>query len=264
MKLLLDPFHHLRWKSFVRAFGGKSSDLDYRINVSVDLGFIYVETPKVTCTTIKATLKSALGLPIAPDDIAAIHDMRDARIAKPRDNLPAFFRLLRTPSAFRFTFVRNPYTRVLSAYLDKIAAKGAGAIHRSEQLVARAERERVERRRELMLPQSGEVSFRRFVDVLLTTDPAKMDSHWKPLHLLTRPDLIRYDHIGRFENLDADMDAVLARLSLDAANYRRHQDHRTDAAARLRRHYDRETEAMVREIYARDFELFGYDTAFPA
>jgi hypothetical protein len=149
--------------------------------------------------------------------------------------------------AYRFTFVRDPLRRLESAYRDKIVR-------------ASSSQWRDKIRRSLGLPPGSEepLDFEQFLDGLEQQDPvAEMDPHWRPQHVNLMHPLIEYDRIGKLENFDADLakiceDAGIRDVPLERRNVRRTPDHESV--------YDRrpDLERRVRELFATDFELYGY------
>lgn len=234
-------------KKFSLRMGTTRKDLNYRVNMSRRYRFLYVETPKVACSTIKLTLQSVeAGEPVPKENV---HNKQRSPLLSPQDDWGLFKELLNAPTAFRFTFVRHPYTRVLSAYLEKIVESAEWKQHS----VFR------ERRSELGLPVEGPVSFAQFVAALCDADPRLMDNHWRPLSRLTVPHVIDYDFIGRFENFSRDLAFVCETIGLEGSAPRVVDNHATGASERVKEHYSPGVQRMVDEIYRDDFELFGYE-----
>jgi sulfotransferase famil protein len=94
--------------------------LNYGANISLMHKYIYIETAKCGCSTIKLTLQRLeLGdVNYKRDDFEEIHVREYSPLLTPRQ-VGSFRNLLNRPDYIKFCFVRNPYTRLLSAYLDK-------------------------------------------------------------------------------------------------------------------------------------------------
>ncbi len=147
---------------------------------------------------------------------------------------------------FKFTFVRNPFTRVLSAYLDKIVRVGS---------------RRHYRRYGQWAAKKGASKTPSFADFCSYLDDGGLyeDAHWAPqLDCLLIP-VSEFDFVGRFERLDTDLQTVLKRIfPVQVVSIRSSGPSKTHASDKLHQHYsDREVE-IVGRLYADDFRTFGY------
>lgn len=146
--------------------------------------------------------------------------------------------------AFRFTFVRHPIPRVESAYLDKIV---------------RQENDRWRRqiRRALGLPEDHDqqLTFDQFVAALEAQEPIRMNPHWRPQHFNLMHPLIEYDLVGRLETFDADLARIREATGLPDAPVPTRNRTKRDGSL-----FDGRPGLLekVRNIYATDFELYGY------
>lgn len=148
---------------------------------------------------------------------------------------------------FKFSFVRHPYDRVLSAYLDKI-------VHN------RPPSSDLKRILDLDPFADHEISFSTFVHSLKDTPPSSMNSHWRPqYHWLTRGEF-PFDFIGRVENIEKDILHVCEKTGLERKFFQKFSPHQTDSAQKRREHYTSELEAIIQQVYKEDFENFGYDS----
>ncbi|SLN69145.1 sulfotransferase family 2 domain-containing protein [Roseisalinus antarcticus] len=100
--------------------------IDVFFNISLKNRYLYVQSPKVASTTMKKTLNrlEAQGSKIDPDTLPLHPTPRESIHIKPFQ-LPAemFADIVYGSEFFKFCFVRNPFDRLLSAYLDKIVSK---------------------------------------------------------------------------------------------------------------------------------------------
>ena len=159
--------------------------------MSRSLPYIYVNNFKAGCSTVRRTLWSAehkLGFTSLPPG----HPHR------PQDQLPFLHnehpRWENTEDQFIFTFVRNPYARVLSAYLDKIAHPPEPAVWPP-----------FAARHGLDAPPS----FADFLDLIAGEQIAEMDPHWRPQSVLIGLGIVPFDFIGSVELMDEDLRQVL-------------------------------------------------------
>jgi len=149
--------------------------------------------------------------------------------------------------AFRFTFVRDPIGRVESAYVDKIVHSRHDRLWRRTRL-----------QNTLGLPEDpGQVpTLDQFVAALEAQDPIRMDPHWRPQHLNLMNPLITYDAVGRVETFSADLAPIRKLAGLpDAPVEAQNVNDERDGTP-----FDGRPDLLrrVREVYARDFELYGY------
>jgi hypothetical protein len=221
--------------------------------------YIYVDTPKVACSTIKHSLQRAEGegaypgaRPGAPhqygysESLMRIHDRRESPLLFPKDRheLARFAAW----SRFAFCFVRNPFSRILSAYIDKIERHAERRALFQTQLLGEME------------DPGRTLSFFEFLELVRRQDPKAMDPHWRPQHVHISCG-VRYDFVGFFENFEEDFKTALLRIDSALLQHRVSIfEHRTGASKMLARYYEgNATARLVREIYAKDFESFGYD-----
>lgn len=150
-----------------------------------------------------------------------------------------------------FSFVRNPYARLVSTYCQKINADPVT----HDNIVRGVHRGFLKRG----LPMFAGMSFEEFAEVACGYDDAATEKHLKSqtYHLYRKGQ--RYpDYIGRLENMDRDWARLAVPLGLDHSlphlNRSRHRHWREfyrDPSLRQR----------VADRYANDFENFGYDPA---
>lgn len=225
-------------------FGFKPVRGNYLSNISERFGYLYVETPKVACSTIKRTLQ----LLEVDGDEQQLHEDPHERQASP----------LKTPLAhagdldevfhgdfFRFCFVRNPYSRILSSYLDKI-------------VVNKWEMQR--HRPNLGLPAEGDVSFEEFLEAINEKPAVELDIHYCPQVILLQPDRIKYDFIGRFDSFAASFDTVLSYINPtenEEQNIVSVAHHSVKARQKLAEHMTPRVVELIQSMYHDDFEAFG-------
>jgi hypothetical protein len=75
--------------------------------------------------------------------------------------------------------------------------------------------------------------------------------------------VIKYDHFLRFENLEEELAAIMARYGKKQAEIRSVHKNASNAGSKLASYYTPELVAKVRDKYAIDFESFGYPTKLP-
>jgi hypothetical protein len=168
---------------------------------------------------------------------------------------------------FKFTFIRNPYDRIISEYFWSEDAKKMNlreflldiiAPHRSramELYVARYNKFSFRGHRKML-------TFSKFLPEVAFPNKNKplildMDRHFKSQHIfmMDRDGEQLVDFVGRFENLDEDFGKICERLGLDAElshiSKTKHKHYRS--------YYDDETRELIHDMYKKDLEMFGYE-----
>lgn len=147
-----------------------------------------------------------------------------------------------------FVTVRNPYSRVLSAFLDKFRHETYRRKHG-----------------EFPLTPDGFGAFLRYLE----NGGLTRDAHWDLQEKLMALPLDRYDAVLRFETLHADAVAFLTRRGLTLPEGALTSEHKSDrgkhtgADARLSQFYTAERADQVARLYATDFAALGYAPTAP-
>jgi hypothetical protein len=142
---------------------------------------------------------------------------------------------------FKFTFVRNPFDRLVSAYFFM----QKGGINEKDRRWAQRKLARFD-------------SFEAFVKNWVTPFNVERALHFRPqtrfICLDNRPPAM--DFVGYLENIEADFAFVARKLGLNA---RLLETNRNAARERdYRQYYNDETRKIVARVYANDFKMLGY------
>jgi hypothetical protein len=233
-----------------------SECLTYSTFVDVKRRYMFFAVPKAACTTMKALLHRMNGDPPLTYDLGEVETRRGMFVHQRRNvPLPSLHdlddptqeKVLTSPDFFRFAIVRNPYTRLISAWRSKVALCEPGF-------------EYVYRDVRGSLPQSHNdlISFPEFLDYVERSDPAAYDPHWmlQTDHLFH--DALQFSFLGKMENLGD----ALARFQLHLGN--REQvgvDNSNQAAYREAVTLSGDQAHRIYKIYQNDFEKLGYGRA---
>jgi hypothetical protein len=219
---------------------------NYLCNFSEKNRYLYVETPKVACTTIKRVLQDAeIGVKGATKE-ANVHDRIASPIKRPADNIVAFDRLINDSSTTIFCFVRNPYTRILSCYLDKIVNNTW-------------ERQRLSP--QLGLSSDAPPTFLEFLAAVEKQTESERDIHWSSQTYLLRPNRLKYSFIGRFEFFRAQFERVCRHLGILEFSDLSETAHATGANEKMLSYFGEREIEKIQMIYGADFSNFGYGWA---
>lgn len=140
---------------------------------------------------------------------------------------------------FKFTFVRNPWDRLLSAYIFL----KKGGLNEMDRAWADANLARFE-------------TFEQFVLEWVTEENVWSWVHFKPQHhfICNKQGRCMMDFVGHMETLADDFATVTARLGTEAAlpvlNKTRNEGYPS--------HYSTQTREIVGRVYETDIELFDY------
>lgn len=146
---------------------------------------------------------------------------------------------------FTFCFVRNPYSRILSAYLDKIIKKVWVFTAPINEALGK--------------DQASEISFEEFIIFICAQDFYFLDPHWSSQYYLSCQDLIKYDFIGKFENLEKDLYFVVNKLGYNFEDfYNSYSPHKTHTSELENDFYTPKLRKMIQEKFEYDFRAFGY------
>jgi hypothetical protein len=213
--------------------------------IAPDRRFLFTKNEKCGNNTCRMTLQRvALGRPL-PDGFRDSNRWF-APLLQPSDLDLTDARALNPMVPLKFAVVRDPYSRILSCYLNKFGHPG--------------------KKRAAFARRAGgpeDMSFGAFVDRVSRQAPREMDPHWRVQVHNLHCDLIAYDRLIPFERLEEDLAEVLAGLgeAVELKSVRKGASR--DYRERLARHYTPQIARTVRDTFAEDFERFGYPTEFP-
>ncbi|CAI5507297.1 unnamed protein product [Closterium sp. Naga37s-1] len=242
------------------------------------LGVMYCGVPSVASTAWLTWLCARLGLPAPREGRVAVDD-RDGGLHE----LALHFteaqavRIITRPDLLRFTFVRNPFSRLASTFRSTVLATHhshapTSRDHWSNALF-RAVRPIVEA---VVRECEGQLSFPSFVRLvgrLMDHSRPLMDSRIAPQVDVCALSAIKYDVVGRVESLLDDARAVVDRVGGQGGGGQGAQveifeedgtGKGADADASLARLYDKDTYEAVKSIYAMDFYVALNNITQPA
>jgi hypothetical protein len=195
------------------------------------------------------------------------------------ESQPLIEAAVRGHTTYAFTCVRNPYTRILSSFFDKICGvQRNGKRYRGNLVPTLIERYGVDVGGPDGTREFDQIAaFRRFLlfarDTIRWRRPMEPDIHWSAMsgHIATFiANGGRYDHIFFTEKFDEGMQVVLDRIEtrhpvdLDLIpRFNESEGHGPKRAHPVEAYFDDLSKHLVYEIYKRDFQLFRYDFENP-
>jgi hypothetical protein len=212
------------------------------LRINAEYGFLYLNNPKVGCSTIKTSLwKGVRGK--APSKQEQVHVLEGS----PFENEMAEPAIMQR--AFVFTFVRNPFQRLVSAYLNKVELRADTVWHGFATKRG--------------LDPEAPVSFDEFVEIITNSPPEQNDPHWRPQHLNALYPLVTPNLVAELESLNDLLPGIMTRLfGPNAPQMAQQTSHKTAAKQSWRSYFgDAGTVARARQFFVGDFEAFGYRDA---
>ena len=214
---------------------------------------MYFVVQKVACSSVKTALLPLFDFGVGgselvrKDGTTAVHRLfADSQYELAGVGFMSEYAAGRYDGYFKFAFVRNPWDRLVSCYLQKL---GPGR----------------RRRAPLGRTQSGDklregMHFSEFATAVCEIPDTEANPHFRSQHIVLYggTDSLLPDFIGRFENLQEDFARVTAKIGAPDLKL----PHLTPSLSRdnrsYRDFYDERLAKMVNERYQRDIELFDY------
>tara|TARA_Y100000114_G_C11709028_1_gene302462 strand:- start:169 stop:786 length:618 start_codon:yes stop_codon:yes gene_type:complete len=136
---------------------------------------------------------------------------------------------------FKFTFVRNPWDRLFSCYLDKVV----NTINTSREIIC--------------YKKYNGMSFSDFVFSISAQDLTSCSIHHRLQTSLFPADKI--DFVGKFENLQEDFTYVLNKIGLNSFKipHKNKTSHKNYSL-----YYDLKSRDIVSDLYKKDIDLLKY------
>jgi len=196
----------------------------------------YLRNPKVATKSIELSLWAAFDPESAPQNP---HAAKETPFLRNHKGISASAMESLRNSEF-FSVVRNPYSRFLSGYLNKVSHRGPWQHRTSVRFGVEG------------MPAP---SLEDFLRIVKAADQRSMDPHFRPQHLNLMHGLISLDFMGHLEEMDA-VRAYLLRhgMVLQSNNLNATGVGATQATSKL----SAEAIDLIQDIYSADFEIYGY------
>lgn len=233
-------------REYVKSLGWRSVNM--HTHISLVNGYVYIEVPKAGCGTMKATLGGVEAARKGPGLVQRVQEAPHNRINAtpfikpfqlPGDMLEEVFT---SPAYRRFTVVRDPASRVLSGYLEKIRQ----GLKQSESIAAA-----------LGIPAS-DITFAQFLDVVGAQSSRAQDPHWRRQADHLGWGIVEYHEALQLEKLDTSWERVGELTGIADMRETFFCKNSTGASAKVDDYFTPELREKVRSIYERDYEVFGY------
>ena len=239
-------------RAWVKDMGWRSVNM--HAHISLVHRYVYVEVPKAGCGTMKATLGGLEAARMGPWMVGRVQDAPHNRLAAtpfvkpfqlPSDQLE---HVLTSPEFTRFTVVREPASRALSAYLEKI---GQG-LKQSEAVVDALEARTGQRK------DASDITLAEFLDVIEQQPSRDQDPHWRRQvdHLGLRH--LDYAAVIHLSDLDASWGRIAELIAVPDLQEEFFCKNSTGAGTRMADYYSPDLLDQVARIYADDYDRLGF------
>ncbi len=201
---------------------------------------VYLKTPKVACSSILLTISEYYGVKVNP----SIHYDNFWHVQRGKLNK-------NSANYYKFTFIRNPFDRLVSCYKSKILLPYnlKQPPHFNAPYFSTIQ------------PNS---SFADFVQSIANIPDFMADQHFKSQYaILYDKNKLLVDWIGRFENLEADWAELAKKYNFKPDLAYHNSSHNVENTYQdYRLYYTKELADMVYKRYQKDVELLGYSHAY--
>ncbi len=184
--------------------------------VNHDHHFVYCPVPKVICSNMRKAILKVAGL-------HEIHGHQNGkqtckvhgniyRCAKKEygfnTNADTALQILNDNRYFKFILVRNPWSRLVSAYLDKVVRSGHTEIKVVEKIIVQ-----IMAKNNLSYDMNKTVTFRQFVEYETRKGDMQLNEHWRPQSCFVGGH--KFDFIAKFENIQDDLKYINSKVGLN-------------------------------------------------
>lgn len=241
-----DPLAHLR---------GIIPDDELLLHPLISMRYRYVFFPisKNANSTLKTIFRSVEMERLGPGHkVENPHQMFNPPLISPYQVGEEFYADVVLQSYYRFAFVRNPYSRLLSCYLDRIIGRSNTRPRRMFNKAAGNS-------------PGARVEFPDFIRVICKQKSFAMNDHWRDQYSTLLSGNVTFDYIGKFENMRNDLERVFKTVIPDSDLYERvarqnDSPQVTSAQTSVQKYYTDELAELVADRYHMDFSEYGYST----
>lgn len=234
------------------------NDLLRNVHISPDLKIIYLSVPKCACSSIKIYLRTMYG-----EDFRSVksdpHSRQNSVLLKIDDigGMSEFARLVSSDDVFTFSVVRDPRSRVLSAFLNKF-------IHSNESTRLIFGRQLFDNLSDSDIIEAiDKLQFNSFLSQIRGAGPLRLNEHWRPMYnqllglACSGISLFRLDDIPKLFGSLPTISGLNSILPEDFS----FSPHLTNASMLVESSFDAVTHELFSEIYCLDMYLYFYLTS---
>nr|XP_054760970.1 carbohydrate sulfotransferase 11-like [Lytechinus pictus] len=255
---LLEACERLNSKERRDTIDGLTADILKKMNhilVLDKLKTLYCYVPKTGCTTMKRMLLLLNGnINSTNIDHETVHILAERHfpslgkfsLEDAKDKIKTYRKLI---------FVREPFSRILSAYRDKLDSNGAFRNEYWSRIINGNARNK-----------DLNITFGNFVDYVGNpshTLALPQEEHWREFHRLCHPCRVPYDVIGHFETFYEDVREGLQEIAkgVDIEIPKSSNPTKSSSSEVLVKYYSQVSSTQLESLYkklAKDIKIFNY------
>lgn len=232
----------------------------YGTFVGKKYNFLYIETPKCACSSMKKIVARLEGFEIEEMQVGeesspkmSIHKRKYHPLVSLNTLSEEIIKkIMHDDSYVRFCVVRNPYARLASAWSDKIRQMEPTHL----QVIAEIQDYHS------ITDRQQTPTFEEFVLWVVNRDSnLACDAHWESMLNLLLPHLIHYTDVLKTESLEDDFQVVLEKLGIKETAKKILERSKTNESLPVewKSLYAESTAQLVFEHFKDDFIHYGYD-----
>ncbi len=163
----------------------------------------------------------------------------------------------------KFMFVRHPFERIVSAYIDKFEMDYPSSTKFRREIgpsIIRYGEKSFRNNPRKMKDGTLYVTFQQFVRFVSDPNNRVLEAHWAEMYSECHPCMIHYDILGNYSTLIEDANVIIETARLDQEYPA--STNPTGSSQRMLHYFSQLTSAeiqLLRKRYAIDFRLFGYN-----
>ncbi|MBS9402918.1 sulfotransferase family 2 domain-containing protein [Halomonas sp. TRM85114] len=223
-------------------------DLNSHMYISLKNRYLFHSVGKAANSTVKYFLyaEESRGTRLKYDNV---HDRRASPLISPFQlSEDCLNNVLTSDKFFKFTFVRNPYSRLLSCYLDRIVPKKSTPY---KELV-----------RYLGKEIGYDVHFAEFIEAICEQSNFEQNNHWRLQYADAMCGLINYTFIGKQETFNVDMlkiwKNIYPKSKIPDFGSKNMSPSKTGSTDKVSQYWTKPLKSLVSERFEKDFHYFGY------
>lgn len=167
----------------------------------------------------------------------------------------------------KFTFVRHPFSRILSAYLDKFDGRNTVVADYYMRWYGRYMLKTYQGGKPSQTDPNYKVAWHSFLEYLRDINVTALNEHWERQFSLCHPCHVKFDFVGKLEDAEHEAPYMLDRFRLSGTpgvEYMEGYNSESDAE-RTVKFFENVEGDILQSLYQKyywDFKIFGYSPGY--